>query len=178
MGNRASSNLCYGMIFEEGFEFPWTDEDGNSDLDKWWLKVNGYKEINKLFGDDGEWLPEYDNGLKHWENPTTTEQIKITELRNRLSDENYAAERDFKEKLSLCPVVEIWSGSGDAYEVVLSFNGWGVHGDWDEPQSVDDFILRSYESGEMTSVICQFLEKYDIEHGDKLCGVYLCSLWF
>jgi hypothetical protein len=49
----ATANLSYGFIFEEGLEFPWTD-DGDSDIVEWWVDVNGYVNPAEYpYGDKG-----------------------------------------------------------------------------------------------------------------------------
>lgn len=51
--------ICYGIPFEEDFEFPWT-EDGDSDeeaLRNWWIyKIHGFKHDFELYDEDGEYL--------------------------------------------------------------------------------------------------------------------------
>jgi len=38
MGISADGVLFYGWLFEEGYNLPWGE-----DVDKWWMKINGYK---------------------------------------------------------------------------------------------------------------------------------------
>lgn len=66
MGISTNAHICYGILFEEDFEFPWEQEkylDG--DLEEWWLKINNYKSPFELFDEHGGYL----NG----KNPTDTE---------------------------------------------------------------------------------------------------------
>jgi hypothetical protein len=51
----ATANLSYGFIFEEGFEFPWTDDE-DCDIEEWWMDVNGYvNPVECPFDDKGEY---------------------------------------------------------------------------------------------------------------------------
>lgn len=47
MGQSTDGQIGYGIVFEEGFEFPWGDED----MDDWWLKECGYKPSVEIYGD-------------------------------------------------------------------------------------------------------------------------------
>lgn len=64
MGVSTNGQICYGVLFEEGFEFPW---DG--DIEKWWREMQGYKPPFELYDDAGEYVggqkpPE--NKIEDW----------------------------------------------------------------------------------------------------------------
>ena len=40
MGTTTNGQICYGILFDEDFEFPWSERDG---IDDWWREVNGYE---------------------------------------------------------------------------------------------------------------------------------------
>jgi hypothetical protein len=50
MGQSTDGQLCYGIQFHEGFEFPWE----NYGEEEWWREVNGYKPPFQLYSDDNE----------------------------------------------------------------------------------------------------------------------------
>ena len=53
MGTSTNTQICYGIPFEEDFEFPW----GEQELDDWWLDdVLGYKPPFQLYDDQGNYL--------------------------------------------------------------------------------------------------------------------------
>lgn len=52
MGVSTDGQLCYGVPFPEGFEFPWEKYSE----EKWWRKINGYKPPFMLYNEDGEYL--------------------------------------------------------------------------------------------------------------------------
>jgi len=57
MGTSTNGQLCYGVAFEEDFEFPW----GDGEIEDWWTyTVHGFKHSFELFDSDGNYL----NGRK------------------------------------------------------------------------------------------------------------------
>lgn len=53
MGVSTDGQICFGIMFEEDFEFPWGDEEE----DQWWTyKVNGYKPPFELYDEAGQYL--------------------------------------------------------------------------------------------------------------------------
>ena len=56
MGVSTDGQLCFGYLFEEGFEFPWDDEQFEDGYEDWWKHINGYENPHEdPFTDDGEW---------------------------------------------------------------------------------------------------------------------------
>jgi hypothetical protein len=55
MGQSTNGQICFGIMFEEGFEFPWTsDEDGEGDIESWWIyQVHGFKHDIELYDEAG-----------------------------------------------------------------------------------------------------------------------------
>jgi len=57
MGTSTNGHLCYGVAFEEDFEFPWVD----GEIEDWWTyTVHGFKHSFEIFDGDGNYL----NGRK------------------------------------------------------------------------------------------------------------------
>ena len=57
MGVSTNAILCYGVSFEEGYEFPWDDgADSDYGLESWWLDQHGYKPPFRLFTDEGDYI--------------------------------------------------------------------------------------------------------------------------
>jgi len=46
MGQSTDGQICYGVKFEEDFEFPW-DDDPYLDEDDWWLEGASEAEIDE-----------------------------------------------------------------------------------------------------------------------------------
>lgn len=59
MGVSTNGQICFGIAFEEGFEFPW-GEDG--DEENWWREQQGYKPSMKLYDERGNHLPSVTQG--------------------------------------------------------------------------------------------------------------------
>ena len=56
MGTSTNGQICYGVAFEEGYEFPW-DVERDGDIDEWWLyEVHGFKHSFEIYGADGNHL--------------------------------------------------------------------------------------------------------------------------
>ena len=67
MTTSTNGQICYGVLFQEDFEFPWHSEDDN-DLEGWWRRVNGYKPLFEMFTEEGRWI-----GGKEWPQEKRTE---------------------------------------------------------------------------------------------------------
>lgn len=46
MGQSTDGQLGFGVVFEEGYEFPWED-----DIEDWWLNECGFKPSVEIYGD-------------------------------------------------------------------------------------------------------------------------------
>lgn len=44
MGQSTNGQLCYGVVFEDGYEFPWDAEPFDGDLEEWWRAENGFDD--------------------------------------------------------------------------------------------------------------------------------------
>jgi hypothetical protein len=43
MGVSTDGEISYGILFEEGFKFPWDDDEYKGCVEEWWKSVNGYQ---------------------------------------------------------------------------------------------------------------------------------------
>lgn len=59
MGVSTNAEINYGIVFDEGFEFPWDDDKYDCDIWEWWRDVNGYKPLFKPYSDDGGYAPGF-----------------------------------------------------------------------------------------------------------------------
>lgn len=57
MGQSTDGILLFGVVFEEGFEFPWDDHD---DIEDWWREVSGFRPTFSPYTPEGE----YAEGVK------------------------------------------------------------------------------------------------------------------
>lgn len=68
MGVSTDGQICFGIMFEEGAEFPW-DEDFGGDIDEWWMHVTGYVPSIHPYTGDGKYAPgfsEHDPRIKEY----------------------------------------------------------------------------------------------------------------
>lgn len=144
MGFNVSASLVFGYSFEEGFEFPWCDEDGESDIDSWWLyEVHGYKPPFEIYMDDGNYI----GGVE-----PSKEKL----------DEYYAHKRGFEEKIGETPVKLEFCNTYDYTSVIIhhparTFGCWGY-----EPEEIDPAKLTVPETDKQ--VLKDFLDKHGIEY--------------
>lgn len=56
MGVSTNGQICYGVAFEDGYEFPW-DKEHEGEIDSWWLYVvHGFKHSFEIFDSAGRYL--------------------------------------------------------------------------------------------------------------------------
>jgi hypothetical protein len=59
MSVHTNAQLCFGVAFEEGTEFPW-DEAHDGDVESWWLEQTGFA-IELMYNDEtDDFLPGWD----------------------------------------------------------------------------------------------------------------------
>lgn len=76
MGVSTNGQICYGIIFDDGFEFPWDAEKWGGDIDEWWRDVNGYEPGFNPYTDEGNHregvveddprIYEYHSRMQNW----------------------------------------------------------------------------------------------------------------
>lgn len=62
MGTSTNGQICFGYLFDEGYEFPWDTEEFDGDIEKWWLSVSGFKPSVNPFTQDRELAPGFTEG--------------------------------------------------------------------------------------------------------------------
>lgn len=75
------AQICYGIAFDEGYEFPWDIVPWFGDHEAWWRDVNDYEPLEYPYASNGGYKPgvdgndpraeEYYNHKENWieENP-------------------------------------------------------------------------------------------------------------
>lgn len=58
MSDKIHVHICYGLLFERDFEFPWReDEKLEGDWEEWWYRQQeGYPTTDEFYDEDGEYL--------------------------------------------------------------------------------------------------------------------------
>ena len=58
MGQSTDGQIFFGVLLEEGAEFPWDGDPFGGDIDDWWImKVKKWNPPFELYDESGEFLP-------------------------------------------------------------------------------------------------------------------------
>lgn len=152
MGQSTNGQICFGIAFEEGFEFPWEDKD----LDDFWLEdVLGFKHSFQLWDAEGEYI----GGIKPSE-----ERIDA-----------YFAERDaFRNQHGDCPFALVNVCSGDYPQYILAIKRSCMTANRGYPKKFDPMNLTVTKE-EIESLI-DFCHKQGITCESEPAW-YLSSYW-
>ena len=150
MGVSTNANLCYGISFEEDYEFPWSDYDEG--IEGWWLETQGYKPPFELFNAAGNYI----DGIK-------PSQEKISEY--------FAAQREF-QKANPLPIEEIMHCSGDYPMYILATVSSPKTARRGYPETIDNLDVVEAEK----DVLLRFCEQWELEGEGP--AWWLSSLWF
>lgn len=154
MGVSTDGQLSYGVVFEEGFEFPWDSEDFGGDIDAWWESVNGFvNPVEYPFTKEGDYKPGMND-----KSPQIAEYFAETR--------KWAREHPIPVEL-----VNYCSGDYSMYIVATKHisNSRGST----EVIKLEDLLSNQW-LWEFT--LLEFLTKYNIEH-DKKPAWHLSSYW-
>ncbi len=154
MGVSTNAEINYGIVFEEDFEFPWSDEKYEGDIGEWWLDANGYKPPFEPYTKDGNYAP----GFKE-KDPRLDEYYE--HLRKWM-----AANPIGVELVNYC--------SGDCPMHMLAIVGLGMVANRGYPTLIDPSKLAVDEAA--IDKLMAFCAKWGIETDGKP-GWYLTSYW-
>lgn len=157
MGISTDGQICFGIKFEEDFEFPWTnlDSDKDMDIEIWWRNINGFENLFKLWNDEGT---EYEGG----ERPP---EIDITLY--------YDHKRNWIEKNPI-PLIEVNYCSGDCKMIILAIPESFRYASRGYAKEITGLNL-SFNTN-WSSILTEFCSKYNIEKGSS-ANWYLSSYW-
>lgn len=155
MGVSTNGQLCYGIKFEEDFEFPWGAEEFDGDITEWWRSVNGY--VNPNFNPYTE-AGEYKPGV-------TREDPRV--------DEYFKHSRDW-DAAHPVPVGLVNYCSGDYAMYILAVPGVGLSNRRGYPEEFDPSALKV--SDEQRAALLEFCKTHKIEH-DEEPKWWLSSYW-
>jgi hypothetical protein len=152
VGTTTDGEINFGIVFEEGFEFPWSEEDG---IDAWWREVNGYARPFELYDDKGGYL----NGVK-------PDEDKLHEYYR------HGNEWDAANPL---PVAEVNYCSGNCPMYMLAVPGSNLTSNRGYPKAFDPAELKV--APEQVQSLLDFCERYGIKGEDMEPRWYLTSYW-
>lgn len=156
MGQSTNGQICYGIAFEEGFEFPWEGEDGEADIQDWWTyHVNGFKHEFELYDEAGNHLPG--------KIPPSAEDL----------EKYYGPKRAF-EKANPLPVKLVNYCSGDCSMYILAVPGSFKMARRGYPEEFNPADLVVTE--EQKAALLKFCADHSIEMPEEPKW-YLSSLW-
>lgn len=124
MGMDADADISFGVAFDEGQDFPWTE---NGDIEDWWRKINGF-------------VPLYEYDWVRDPTPATYNHIAVFKDGRALTDEelkaHYQHKKDWDEAHPM-PVMERSFGSDARSCTLLVVPSSHIHGSWDSPTKFD-----------------------------------------
>jgi hypothetical protein len=153
MGTSTNGQLSFGVAFDEDFEFPWSDEKYEGDIEEWWRDVRGFvNPIECPFDDRGDYKP----GIN-------TDSPVISEY--------FAKQREW-ETANPIPVELVNYCSGDyPMWIIAAKHMENCRG---TPQKVTMEFIR--DTDEAFQRLSEFLDKYGIESENEP-DWWLTSYW-
>jgi hypothetical protein len=154
MGVSTDGQICFGVAFDEGFEFPWDAEQFDGDPQRWWRSVNGYSNPNwDPFDEHGNYKP----GVTH-DDP------------RRKTFWQHGWDWD---KANPVPIILVNYCSGDVPMYIVAVPGPNLSCSRGYPEAFDPSTLTVTEEA---AVLTEFLTKYEIEF-EGPPKWYLSSYW-
>jgi len=155
MGQSTNAQLCYGIAFEEGTEFPWTDDKYAFDIDDWWLDVQGFKPTVEIYDEEGNWL----NGVSRDEETVNA---------------YYNERAEFRRTMKPLPVELVTHCSCDYQMHILAVKGTLITAIRGNPEEINPDKFWLYQ--EDIDALLEFCGDYGIEYetGPRW---WLSSLW-
>jgi hypothetical protein len=139
MGISSDGQICFGIAFEEEYEFPWQNEKWDGYEEEWWLYgVCGYKPPFEIYDESGEYI----------DGKEPTKEKK---------DAYYSHYRDFEEKHPM-PVEIVRHCSYDYSMYIVAVKGTYIENSRGYPVKFDPQNLSITD--EQKKVVVDFCEKY------------------
>lgn len=151
MSVSTDGQICYGIVFEEGFEFPWNT--AGQELDDWWRDQTGYKPDRPLYNARGERLPG----------------VSGADL------DTYFEKQYAWDKANPCSVQEVNYCSDDCPMYILAIPSTVKIARRGLPQVIVRHLDLEFEPGEREAFL-SFIQKYDIKC-KSLPAWYLSGFW-
>lgn len=152
MTTSTDGQLHFGYVFEEGTEFPWSDEKYD-DIVEWWVAINGFEHtVECPFTESGDYKP----GI-------TSNSPQI--------DEYFGEESEWLKNNPI-PVEVINYCSDSCPMYIISTKGFLASRGY--PQRIQPEDLLNMEPA--LESLNSFMETYNIKPQGE-CGWYLSSFW-
>lgn len=147
MGTSTNGIISFGVVCEEGTEFPWED------LEEWWRDENGFKNIHEPYTEEGEYAegwsiddPRFEEYFQHRRQWLKENPVPVA-LENYCSNNcpmyaivvpnlGYMCHRGYPEKFDPEKLIVKWE---DQYNLIKFLDKYGI-----EYESDPSWILTSY----------------------------------
>lgn len=156
MGQSTNGQLAWGVVFDEGIEFPWDSEEFDGDAEDWWATETGW--VSPVGAPYADTPSGYAPGFSR-------DDPRI--------DEYYDSKRSWLKDHPL-PFKEVNYCSGDYPMYMLVVPGSLVVAYRGEPEAVDVTALQV--SADEQQALLSFCDKYDLVFSGEP-GWYLSSYW-
>lgn len=154
MGQSTNGQICYGISFEDGFQFPWNEVDKS--IEAWWREdIMKFKPSFEIYAD------------------TETGYINNIKPEQSLINKYYKEKNDFKE-LHPCPIEEVNTCSGDYPMYILALTGTCQTANRGCPETFDPTKLVITD--EQKNSLIEFCKTHGIEFEGEPAW-YLSSYW-
>lgn len=154
MGVSTDGQLCFGIKFEDGYEFPWDDGRYEGDIDEWWRDVQGFEHaLPYPYDEKGERLPTWTDELAH---------------------DYFQEQFDFDEKHP-CPVKLINYCSNGSPMYILAHTDLCYSNSRGYPEEINPAQLV-FTAGQC-DVLIAFCKKYNIDTDNEMPKWWLSSYW-
>lgn len=141
MGVSTDGQICFGVAFDEGFGFPWEEEEYEGDEQKWWRDINGYKSPFELYDKRGEYLDK------------NTSKDRINEY--------YKHKHEWEEKNPFpISLVNCCSGEYPQYIIAVSSSCRSCSRGYPDEFDPKELVVTDAEVRDLIN----FLNKYEIEY--------------
>lgn len=154
MSVSTDGQICFGILFEESFEFPWDLSPWDGEYEDWWRDMNGYEPPFNLYDSRGNYLDG------------------IEPSKDRIH-EYYAARREF-DKARPFPVELVNVCSCDFPIYILAAPGTFIYAARGYPKElgVTDLAVKTTN----VDALYAFCKKYGIET-EASAKWYLSGYW-
>lgn len=150
MGYDAEARICYGISFDDDYEFPWEQYCE----DEWWRQVGGFTPTKRCYSEEGRTLP----GI-------TEEDIDL-----------YFEERRAWDKANPMPFELIRHGSDEYTLYIIAVKGTEIDTEWGDALKIRPDNMRIPYNG--LGKLVDFCEKYGIEFdAEKDVGWWLSAYY-
>lgn len=149
MGVSADGRICFGLLFDEGYEFPW--DESEMDIDDWWRDQHDWKPSRPIYDEKGNHLPG-----------VLDADVKA-----------YYKERREWDIAHPLPVELVNYCSGDYAMYILAIPGTGKRASQGDPVVISpalDFVLKAKDR----QAFLDFIQTHEIDP-QAVPAWYLCS---